>query len=158
MDIGNDYGALDGIISLFNLSLKPNSFAPWTSFPQPVREKETLTWCYEVRMSGQMRRGLAWLACSFSHVQFFAKPGNVACQAPLSMELSRQEYWSGLPFPTSEVLPDRRIEPASPALAGGFFFFLKPLSLLGSPGVTLLVMKKNLDSYVKWKKNGLVYG
>ena len=157
MDIGNDYGALDGIISLFNLSLKPNSFAPWTSFPQPVREKETLTWCYEVRMSGQMRRGLAWLACSFSHVQFFAKPGNVACQAPLSMELSRQEYWSGLPFPTSEVLPDRRIEPASPALAGVFFFF-KPLSLLGSPGVTLLVMKKNLDSYVKWEKNRLVYG
>ena len=138
--------------------LKPNSFAPWTSFLQPVREKETLTQCYEVRMSGQMRRGLAWLACSFSHVQFFAKPGNVACQAPLSMELSRQEYWSGLPFPTSEVLPDWRIEPASPALAGGFFFFFKPLSLLGSPGVTLLVMKKNLDSYVKWEKNGLAYG
>ena len=41
------------------------------------------------------------------------------------MELSRQEYWSGLPFPTSEVLPDQRIEPASPALAGGFFFFFK---------------------------------
>ena len=45
-------------------------------------------------------------------------------QAPLSMGFSRQEYWSGLPFPTSEVLPDPGIKPKSlksPALAGGFF-------------------------------------
>ena len=48
----------------------------------------------------------------------------VACQAPLSMELSRQEYWSGLPFPPPGELPDPRVEPASlasRALAGGFF-------------------------------------
>ena len=40
------------------------------------------------------------------------------------MEFSRQEYWSGLPFPTPGHLPDLGIEPASlasPALAGGFF-------------------------------------
>ena len=37
------------------------------------------------------------------------------------MGFSRQEYWSGLPFPTPEDLPDPGIEPASPALAGGFF-------------------------------------
>ena len=46
-----------------------------------------------------------------------------AHQAPLSMGLPRQEYWSGLPFPTPGDLPDPRIEsasPASPALAGGF--------------------------------------
>ena len=36
--------------------------------------------------------------CMLSHVQLFATPQNVARQAPLSMELSRQEYWSGLPF------------------------------------------------------------
>ena len=35
----------------------------------------------------------------FSRVQLFATPWTVACQAPLSIELSRQEYWSGLPFP-----------------------------------------------------------
>ena len=35
----------------------------------------------------------------------------VACQAPLFMEFSRQEYWSGLPFPTPEDLPDPGIEP-----------------------------------------------
>ena len=40
----------------------------------------------------------------------------IACQAPLSMEFSRQEYWSGLPFPSPEDLRDTGIEPGSPAL------------------------------------------
>ena len=40
----------------------------------------------------------------------------MAHQAPLSMECSRQEYWSGLPFPSSGDLPDPGIEPGSPAL------------------------------------------
>ena len=40
----------------------------------------------------------------------------VACQAPLSMGFSRQEYWSGLPFPSPGDLPDPGIEPGSPAL------------------------------------------
>ena len=48
-------------------------------------------------------------------------PMDCSCQAPLSMELSRQEYWSGLPFPPPGDLPDPGIEPVSPALAGGFF-------------------------------------
>ena len=45
----------------------------------------------------------------------------VACQAPLSVVFSRQEYGSGLPFPPPGELPDLGIEPASPALAGRFF-------------------------------------
>ena len=51
-------------------------------------------------------------------------PWIVACQAPLFMEFSRQEYWNGLPFPPPGYLPEPGIEPtspASPALAGGFF-------------------------------------
>ena len=40
----------------------------------------------------------------------------VACQAPLSMGFSRREYWSGLPFPSPEDLPDPGIKPGSPAL------------------------------------------
>ena len=40
----------------------------------------------------------------------------VSCQAPLSMGFSRQEYWSGLPFPSPGDLPDPGIEPGSPAL------------------------------------------
>ena len=51
-------------------------------------------------------------------------PWTVAHQAPLSMELYKQEYWSGLPFPTPRDLPNPGIKPASlvsPALADGFF-------------------------------------
>ena len=53
----------------------------------------------------------------------------IAYQAPLSMEFSRQEYWSGLPFPPPWDLPNPRIKPASlqsPALAGGFFTTAPP--------------------------------
>ena len=45
-----------------------------------------------------------------------ATPWTLACQAPLSMEFSRQEYWSGFPFPSSRDLPDPGIKPGSPAL------------------------------------------
>jgi len=45
----------------------------------------------------------------------------IACQVPLSVGFSRQEYWNGLPFPPAGDLPDPGIEFASPALAGGFF-------------------------------------
>jgi len=51
-----------------------------------------------------------------SHVWLFATPWTVAHQAPQSMEFSRQEYWSGLPFPSPGDLPDPEIEPGSPAL------------------------------------------
>ena len=51
----------------------------------------------------------------------FAIPWTVACQAPLSMEFPRQEYWSGLPFPSPGDLPRPGTEPRSPALTGGFF-------------------------------------
>ena len=50
----------------------------------------------------------------------------VASQAPLSMGFPRQEYWSGLPFPSPGHLPDPRIKPVSPALAGGFFITESP--------------------------------
>ena len=53
---------------------------------------------------------------SLSHVQLFAIPWTVVYQASLSMGFSRQEYWSGLPFPSPGDLPDPRIEPRSPAL------------------------------------------
>ena len=48
-------------------------------------------------------------------------PWTAACQAPLSVEFSRQEYRSGLPFPPLGDLPDPGTEPESPALACGFF-------------------------------------
>ena len=66
-------------------------------------------------------------ACVLSHfscVQPFVTLWTVACQAPLSMEFSRQKYWSGLPCPPPGDLPDPGIEPGplvSPAVAGRFF-------------------------------------
>ena len=62
-----------------------------------------------------------------TRLTLFVTPWTVACQAPLSMGFPRQEYWSGLPFPSLRDLSDPGIEPqslASPALA---------LSYLGSP-------------------------
>ena len=53
---------------------------------------------------------------SLSRVQLFATLWTVGHQAPLSMGFSRQEYWSALPFPSPEDLPDPGIEPRSPAL------------------------------------------
>ena len=53
---------------------------------------------------------------SLSCVQLFATPWTVAHQAPLSMEFSRQEYWSGLPCPSPGDLPNSETEPESPTL------------------------------------------
>ena len=78
------------------------------------------TWSYHVCL---------WL-CRFSHVWIFVILWCEPHQAPLSVGLSWQEYWSGLPFP----LPDPGIEPAAPALQAGSLL----LSHHGrSPGVTI---------------------
>ena len=62
-------------------------------------------------------------ACPVTQVvsDSFATPWTVACQAPLSMGFSKQEYWSRLPFLPPGDLSDPEIEPRSPALTGGFF-------------------------------------
>ena len=59
----------------------------------------------------------------FSHVRLFVTPWTVACQTPLSMGFSRQEYWSGLLCPPPWDLLDSRMEPCltSPALTGRLF-------------------------------------
>ena len=70
--------------------------------------------------------------CSFMS-KSLPTPWTVARQTPLSMELCRQEYWSGLPFPTPVYLPYPGTEPAasspSPALAGGSFTKDAPIAL-----------------------------
>ena len=60
-----------------------------------------------------LREERGWL---LSHLQLFATPWTGTCQAPLSMGFSRQEYWSGLPFPSPGNLPNPGIEPRYPAL------------------------------------------
>ena len=86
-------------------------------------------------------------------------PWTVACQAPLSMGFSQQEYWSGLSFLSPGVLPDSRIEPGSPALQTDSL----PSGPLGSPGTRVPVIKsqrgqgmaiKQTSDHVYWTKAG----
>ena len=69
------------------------------------------------------------MCVSFSHVQLLGTPWTVALQVPLSMEFSRQDYWSGLPFPPLGDLPNPGIGPGSPALQAGSL----PTELQGKP-------------------------
>ena len=85
----------------------------------------------EAKMNSKHRKDKANLEGSkcddvLSHVHLFGTPWPRARQAPLSMGFPRQEYWSGLPFPSPGDLPDSGIEPVSPALAGGFFTTVPP--------------------------------
>ena len=85
----------------------------------------------------------------FSHVWLFVTPQTVAHQAPLSMEFSKQEYWSGFPCPPPGDLPDPGIEPeslTSPALASGFF---TPSAIREAPNQLTVNKKKLPPTYGK---------
>ena len=74
------------------------------------------------KLMGLTSLRVCMLSC-FSRVRLFVTPWIIACQALLSMGFSRQEYWSGLPFPPPGDLPNLETEPVplvSPTLAGGF--------------------------------------
>ena len=75
---------------------------------------------------------------SLSHVRLFVTLWTVAHQAPLSMEFSRQEYWSGLSFLCPRDLPNPGIEPRSPVLWADSL----PSEPPGKPGYTLLREKR----------------
>ena len=113
------------------------------------------------------------LASSLSCVPLFVIPWTVAHQDPLPMEFSRQEYWSGLPFPAPGDLPIPGIKPeslASPALAGGFFtnappgkaiyiavayvnpkLLIYPPSTILSPLVTITLFLKSVSLFLLCK-------
>ena len=80
-----------------------------------------------------------------SRVRLFATPWTVTYQAPPSMEFSRQEYWSGLPFPFPGDVPDLGIEPRSPALQADTL----PSELPGKP----ILMKVNYNHPVNWTRS-----
>ena len=72
----------------------------------------------------------------------FASLWTVAHQAPLPMGFSRQEYWSGLTFPSPGALPDPGVKPATPTLADSL-----PLSYQES-GMSISCMQKSIYIYV----------
>ena len=77
----------------------------------------------------------------------------VACQAPLSVGFSRQEYWSGLPCPPPGDLPDPGIKPMSllsPELAGGFFITVPPGKPILKEKLNLKIKKINWEFEMDW--------
>ena len=84
----------------------------------------------------------------FSHVRLFATPWTVAQQAPLSVEFSKQEYWSGLLFSSSGDLPNPGIEPKSPALQADSVMSEPP----GKPYRFINSLKK-----IKLRINGIMF-
>ena len=82
---------------------------------------------------------------SLSHVRLFATPWTVAYQAPPSMGFSRQECWSGLPFPSPGDLPDPGIKPGSPALQADAL----PSEPPGTPLINKVINNSQNDTKLK---------
>ena len=76
----------------------------------------TGNYLHSIYIAVGVKRDLERQVKSLSHVQLFATPWIVACQAPPSRGFSRQEYWSGLPFSSPGDLPDPGFKPQSPTL------------------------------------------
>ena len=78
-------------------------------------------WASLLRSQGSPEKQNQWDMPELSHGRLFATPRTAARQAPLSMGFSRQEHWSGWPFPPPGGLPHPGIKLGSPALARGSF-------------------------------------
>ena len=85
---------------------------------------------------------------SLSRVLLFATPWSVVYQAPQSTEFSRQEYWSGVPFPSPGDLPNRGIKPGSPTLQGDTLPSEPPGTLANSKSVGLAISQ--VDPVKSW--------
>ena len=108
----------------------------WTSKASELDLKAKMT---DILCFYKNRSEVKWL----SHIRLFATPWTVAYQAP-SMGFSRQEYWSGLPFPSPGDLPNPGIEPRNPALQAEAL----PSEPPGKPLETL-----NIESWVSKMRN-----
>ena len=109
-------------------------------------------WWAAVYGVAQSRTRLKWLSSSSSPVMpdCLWPPWTASHQDPLSLEFPRQEYWSGLPFPTPEVLPNPGMEPsslASLALGGRFFTPAPP----GKPTILFTYNKMNNEPILSAK-------
>ena len=85
------------------------------SSPKNGIDKECSSYC-SIALISHARNGIQ----SLSHVRLFATPWTIACQAPLSMGICRQEYQSGLPFPSSGDLSHLGIKPVAPSESSVF--------------------------------------
>ena len=124
----NGFGATEKIVTLFGSSQENPYLVYLYWFDSELTEKNPVSWeivflggdccwnnqwqlfnittlwgancsCVKGRVLENLKERLCVCACTLSRVQLFATPWTIACQTPLSVELSRQEFWSGLPFP-----------------------------------------------------------
>ena len=132
--------------SILSVISEANSGFFWLLFPQSTFF-HLFTFSLSVYIGSEFlvsstQVGLAFLCIQpmpvklLSCVWLFAIPWTVACQAPPSMEFSRQEYWSGSPFPSLGDLPDMGIEPRSPTLQADAL----PSELPGKPTQPLCLL------------------
>ena len=96
-----------------------------------------------------------WKCCLLSCIWYFVIPWTVAYQAPLSMEFSRQEYWTVLPFPSPGDLPEPGIESRSPALQGYILWLshqgsLEPVKSLGFTKLSPSCFELNPENEVRF--------
>ena len=82
----------------------------WTTTLKNIQDNKKIKWLSKLCSEPERARKEKKVKL-LSRVQLFVTPWTVACEAPLSMEFSRQEYWSGLPFSSPGDLPDPGIEP-----------------------------------------------
>ena len=97
--------------------------------------------------------GDQYVPSHFSHIQLFVTLRTLARQAPLSTGFSRQEYWSGLPWPPPGNCPNPGIKPVSltsPALAGGFFITSSTWEAQWTRDITKMLAS---DEASEWKNS-----
>ena len=122
-----EFPQVDKILTNFHLqcqeilqSLQTITIQQHRQTQQPVRSEQQ---CFSYRCALPL---LPLLLRRLSRVRLCATPETAAHQAPLSLGFSRQEHWSGSPFPASQDLPDPGIKPVSLASVGGFFTTVPP--------------------------------
>ena len=122
--------------------VEPDHLGWGISFLSPIcSHLQSMEWLHQVMTLLSIDAIMYLCACMFSHIRLFVIPWNVSRQVPLSMGFSRQEYWSGLPFPPPEDLPNPRIKPVSPGSpASSSTFFTtappgKPTDTIGLPQI-----------------------
>ena len=118
------------VLTTYSVLWTSDSRFPWSAEHFFPLEKDILSSWATTPSTGP---GWKWKCYSLSRVWLFVTPWTVAHQAPVSMEFSRQEYWSGLPLPSPGDLPDTEIEPRSPTLQAD--------SLLSKPPGNLFFIK-----------------
>ena len=106
----------------------------WISGKREIQEKSLNCHLSEILWGGDGHCMSSVLSC-FTHVWLFATLRTETHQAPLSMGFSRQEYWSGFPFPPPGHLPDPRIKPISASTSPHCRQILYLVSHMGSPGM-----------------------